>query len=58
MRIGVSTFDNLYIYPLEKTQTNGRLLAEFDILFCQGKCQKWIIRTFFLVKKVVVTDSV
>ena len=44
--------------PSKKLESNGRLLDEFDIFIWQGKCQNWIIRSFYFEKKVVVTESV
>jgi hypothetical protein len=48
-----------YFYtPSKNPKINGRIIGDSDILFCQRKCQKWNIRSFKMVKKVVVTGTV
>ena len=54
----LSRLGHLYISPIKKVKSNGRLLDEFDIFVWQGKCQIWIIGEFYFEKKVVVTESV
>jgi len=44
--------------PSKNLKINGRIIGDSDILFCQGKCQKWNIQSLNLSKKVVVTGTV
>ena len=52
----LSTIGN-YSPPFKNLKINGRIIGDFDILFCQRKCQKWNIRSLNLSKKLVVTRN-